>query len=98
MHQSEMWGTDPIRRSDRFSNQEASKKVLVTRAVGNTSEICTPKVYNDAINLPEGKLWKEAMDYELTKLEEMNTWSEVDKSDVPSDAQVLPGMWVQPNK
>ena len=91
---SEVWGTDPIRRSDRLSNQEASEKVLVTRAVGNTSKIRTPKAYNDVINLPEGKLWKEAMDYELTKLKEMNTWSEVDKSDVPSDAQILPCMWV----
>src|SRR5882724_1144117 len=91
---SEVWGTDPIRRSDRLSNQEDSKKVLVTRAVGNMSKIRTPKAYNDAINLPEGKLWKEAMDYELTKLKEMNTWSEVDKSNVLSDAQVLPGMWV----
>ena len=34
------------------------------------------------------------MDYELTKLEEMNTWSEIDESDVPPEAQILPGMWV----
>jgi len=63
------------------------------KAIGNPN-IHTPKAYTDAVNSPEGKLWKEAMDYELDKLEEMNTWSEVDKSDVPTDAQVLPGMWV----
>jgi len=95
---SEVWGSDPVRRSERLSNQEASKevseKVLVTRAVSSASEIHTPRAYNDAINSPEGKLWKEAMDYELAKLEEMNTWSEVDKSDVPSGIQILPGMWV----
>jgi len=34
------------------------------------------------------------MDYELAKLEEMNTWSDIDEQDVPPGAQVLPGMWV----
>jgi len=34
------------------------------------------------------------MDYELTKLEEMNTWSEIDRTAVPLDVQILPGMWV----
>ncbi len=34
------------------------------------------------------------MDYELAKLEEMNTWSEIDKGDIPQGTQVLPGMWV----
>jgi len=95
---SEVWGSDPVRRSKRLSNQEASKevseKVLVTRAISSAPEIRTPRAYNDAINSPEGKLWKEAMDYELAKLEEMNTWSEVDKSDVLSGTQILPGMWV----
>ena len=34
------------------------------------------------------------MDYELTKLEEMNTWSEINEDDMPQGKQVLPGMWV----
>ena len=34
------------------------------------------------------------VDYELTKLGEMNTWSEVNKSDILMSAQILPGMWV----
>ena len=34
------------------------------------------------------------MDYELTKLKEMNTWTEIDESDLPPGAQVLLGMWV----
>ena len=34
------------------------------------------------------------MDYELSMLSEMNTWDEMDNSDIPSSAQVLPGMWV----
>jgi len=85
---SEVWGTDPIRRSECLSNQEASEKVLVTRAVSSIPKISTPKAYIDTINSPEGKLWKEAMDYKLTKLEEMNTWTEVDKSDVLSGAQI----------
>lgn len=34
------------------------------------------------------------MDYKLTKLEEMNMWSEIDETDVPQGIQILPGMWV----
>src|SRR5882724_7051822 len=34
------------------------------------------------------------MDYELNKLEEMDTWKEIDETNVPQEAQVLPGMWV----
>ena len=86
---SEVWGTDPTRRSERISN-----KVLITRNTSNVPEIKIPKAYNDAISMPEGKLWKDAMDYELTKLKEMDTWSEVDQADVPQEAQILPGMWV----
>ena len=34
------------------------------------------------------------MNYKLTKLEEMNTWKEIDQSDIPLRAQILLGMWV----
>src|SRR5882724_506233 len=34
------------------------------------------------------------MDYEIAKLEEMNTWTETETMDVPCDAQIQPGMWV----
>ena len=34
------------------------------------------------------------MDYELSKLEEMNTWTELNEADIPQFAQILPGMWV----
>ena len=54
----------------------------------------TPKGYNDTVNSPEAKHWKDAMDYKLTKLSEMDTWDKMNKSDVPLNAQVLPGMWV----
>src|SRR5882724_1070542 len=91
---SEVWEIDSIRRSDHLSNQEAGEKVFITKTTSNTPEMYTPKAYTDAVNSPKGKLWKEAMDYKLTKLKEMNTWSEVDRSDVPSGTQVLPGMWV----
>ncbi len=58
----------------------------------DVSEIQIPKAYTDAINTPEGVLWKEAMDYELTKLEEMDTWSKINEANVPSSAQVLLGI------
>ena len=89
---SEVWGTDPTRRSERFTNP--SDKVLVTRVHEHAPEIKIPRAYTDAVRSPEGKLWKDAMDYELTKLEEMSTWSDIDKSDVPHGVQILPGMWV----
>jgi len=61
----DVWGTKPIMRSEHISNQGASKKVLVARAVSSMSKICIPKAYTDAINSPKGKLWKEVMDYSL---------------------------------
>ena len=57
-------------------------------------DVKIPRGYQDAIKLTEGKNWTDAMDYELSKLEEMNMWTEVKANDIPDDAQVLPGMWV----
>ena len=57
-------------------------------------DIAIPWAYSDVIRTPEGKLWKDVMDYELAKLEEMNTWSNINEGDVPPGEQVLPGMWV----
>src|SRR5882724_803182 len=86
---SEVWGTDPTRRSERITD-----KVLITKVGEDSPVIEIPKAYEDAVKSPEGKHWREAMDYELNKLEEMETWSEFDETDVPQEAQVLPGMWV----
>ena len=85
---SEVWGTDPTRRSERISN-----RILIT-TTDNAPVIKHPKTYRDAIETPEGPHWKEDMDYELSKLKEMNTWSAIDKKDIPLEAQILPGMWV----
>ena len=52
------------------------------------------QAYKDAVESLEGHLWKNVMDYKLSKLKEMNTWSEIDKSDVPQESQILLGMWV----
>src|SRR6266481_8827142 len=71
-----------------------SEKVLLTKTTDDNSHILIPNAYTDAINAPEGPLWKEAMDYELEKLEEMNTWSEIEDADVPHNAQILLGKWV----
>ena len=84
-----MWGIDPTRKSEQIRH-----KVLVTKTNGDTPDIKTPKGYEDTISSPEGKSWKGAMDYEISKLLEMNTWDEMNISDVPSSTQVLPGMWV----
>ena len=89
-----MWGTDLTCQSEYLSNQEVSNKVLITRVNVDTPNIKTPKAYSDAISFPKGKLWKDAMDYELDKLEEMNMWSEMNESDIPQGEQILPGMWV----
>src|SRR5882724_7244446 len=86
---SEVWGTDPTWRSERISN-----KVLISKTTSDAPGPQLPKTYEDAMESPEGQQWKDAMDYELAKLEEMNTWSETDELDVPPEAQILPGMWV----
>src|SRR5882724_9234832 len=86
---SEVWGTDPTRRSERISN-----KVLIAKTTSDAPAPQLPKAYEDAMESLEGQQWKDAMDYELEKLEEMNTWSETDELDVPPKAQILPGMWV----
>ena len=49
----------------------------------HSPEIKIPRTYSKAVNSPEGKSWKDAMDYELSKLEEMNTWSEFNETDIP---------------
>src|SRR5882724_5465621 len=87
--QSEVWGTDPTRRSKCIS-----QKVLITKTNSDTPEIITSKGYKDAVSSPEAKHWKDVMDYELAKLSEMNTWDEMNESDIPLSAQVLLGMWV----
>jgi len=84
-----VWGTKPTRRSECIGN-----KVLITKTKGDTPDIKALRNYEDVVNSPEGKLWRDVMDYELAKLEEMNTWNEIDESDIPLNAQVLPGMWV----
>ena len=93
---SEVWGTEPTRRSERLKDQEAGDKVLITKVTSKEMlpEITIPRAYSDAISSPEGKFWKDAMDYELRKLEEMNTWDEINLKDLPDNTQVLPGMWV----
>jgi len=70
---SEVWGTNPVRRSECITNQSVNEKVLVMKANADLHEIKIPKAYTDAIKSLEGKSWKEAMDYELNRLEEMNT-------------------------
>ena len=56
---SEVWGTDPTRRSKQISN-----KVLITKVTDDTpetSKIKIPKAFQDAIDSPEGNLWKDTM-------------------------------------
>ena len=77
---SEVWGTDPTRRSDQLAGKN---KILATRTQDNVPDIVISQAYSDAIHTPEGKLWKDVMDYELAKLEEMNTWSKINEGDIP---------------
>jgi len=69
-------------------------KVLITKSGEDSPVIEIPKAYEDTMKSPEGKHWREAMNYELNKLKDGETWSEFDKINVPQEAQVLPGMWV----
>ena len=93
---SEVWGTEPSRKSKRLREQSTNDQVLIMKVIDNENslEIKIPRTYSEAVNLPEGKSWKDAMDYEIFKPEEMNTWSEFNEADVPQSGQILPGMWV----
>ena len=86
---SEVWGTDPTRRSEHITD-----RVLITKSGEDSPVIEIPKAYEDAMRSPEGKHWREVMDYEFNKLKEKDTWSEFNKTDIPWEAQVLPKMWV----
>jgi len=68
--------------------------IIMKTSEDDAPVIKLPKMYKDDIESPEGQHWKEVMDCELTKLKEMNTWTEIDQSDLPPGAQVLPGMRV----
>src|SRR5882672_4070228 len=78
---------DPTRRSEHIGN-----KVLITKMNSDIPEVKTPRKYEDMVNSPEEKLWRDVMDYKLTKLEEMNTWNEMNESNVLSSAKILPCM------
>ena len=93
---SEVWGTEPSRRSERLQDQRTNNQVLIMKVINNehSLEIKIPRTYSKAVISPEGKSWKDVMDYELSKLEEMNTWLEFNETDIPQSAQILPGMWV----
>ena len=62
---SEVWGTAPTRRSDRIAGEN---KILATRTQDNVPNIVIPWAYSNAIHTPEGKLWKDAMDYKHWEL------------------------------
>jgi len=47
---SEVWGTDPTRRSERISN-----KVLIAKTTSDTPAAQLPKAYEDAVESPEGQ-------------------------------------------
>ena len=93
---SKVWGTEPSRRSEHLQDQKTDNQVLVTKVIEeeNTPEIKIPRTYSQAINSLEGKSWKDVMDYELSKLKEMNTGSELNEADLPQGAQILLCMWV----
>ena len=54
-------------------------------------DIQEPKSYNEAVNSPQAKNWRKAMQAEYDSLKYNNTWTLVNE---PEDQQVLPGKWV----
>ena len=47
---SEVWGTDPTRRSECISD-----KVLIAKTTGDTPVAQLPKAYEDAVESPDGQ-------------------------------------------
>ena len=57
-------------------------------------ETRTPKTYKAALKSEDWPKWKAAMDAELASCKAKDVWEEVDRSQVPKGAKVLPLKWV----
>jgi hypothetical protein len=54
----------------------------------------TPITYEDATNSPDALKWKLSMDKEIKSCEDSNTWTKVNKSNLPPNINIIPCKWV----
>ena len=70
----------------------ASNTQLNGRSSVGTIKI--PDNYKEAMRLPGAHLWKAVMEKELKRLQELNVYKLVPKSDVPEGQNVIGSKWV----
>jgi transposase InsO family protein len=58
------------------------------------ADVEEPKSYEEAMDSPQRKHWKRAMDEEMASQREHKTWTEVPRSSVPRGKRILPSRWV----
>jgi hypothetical protein len=63
----------------------------------NSTELHVMK-YEQALNSPDEKEWRAAIEEEYNRMEENEVWTPVPKSEVPPDAKVLTSTWAMKKK
>lgn len=53
----------------------------------------TTNTLKEAMELPEAKLWKAATDMEVKRLQDLNVYKVVPRTDVPSEQKVIGSKW-----
>ncbi len=53
-----------------------------------------PKTFTEAMKRSDAQEWKLAMDEELKSMQELHVWEEIQRSEVPPGAKLLPWKWV----
>jgi len=60
--------------------------------ISNSQEF--PNSFKEAMQRPDAKNWRQAVNREITQLLLMQTWVEVQRSAVPKAQRILQGRWV----
>ena len=83
--------TESSRAKQRDRTYLAKELFLDTSFITKGTEEDLPQSYDKVIKGPEANQWKEAMDAEMSQLNEMGTWK---KEDLPEKRKAIGCRWV----
>ena len=84
-----------LRAKQRERTNLAKELFLDTSFLTKGAKEDLPQSYDKAIKGPEANQWKEAMDVEMSQLNEMGTWK---KEDLPEEQKAICCRWVLARK